>query len=94
LWRGIYHRRIAEEVATEGTDDLFDSDEDDQSVWEDDSGVVFPEHTFREIIDLTQEEEPVIIQEVMAVVPEEEPVFIPNDIILSKYKRLDLYNYI
>ncbi len=34
-------------------------------------------HTVREIIDLTQGDEPVIIREPVAVVQEEEPVFIP-----------------
>jgi hypothetical protein len=77
LWRVIYHRRIAEEVAAEDTDDFFESDEDDQSVWEDEREVVFPVHTVREIIDLTQGDEPVIIREPVAVVQEEEPVFIP-----------------
>jgi hypothetical protein len=38
---------------------------------------LFPEHTFREIIDLTQGDEPVIINEVIEVAPEVEQVFIP-----------------
>ena len=77
LWRVIYHRRIAEEVAAEDTDDLFESDEDDQSEWEDEREVVFPGHIQREVIDLTQGDEPVVIMVNMAVTPPAEPEFIP-----------------
>ena len=38
---------------------------------------MFPEYTIREIVDLTQGDEPVIIREPVPVAPAIEPVFVP-----------------
>jgi hypothetical protein len=38
---------------------------------------LFPVYQIREIIDLTQGDEPVVIREPVAVLPEAEPVFVP-----------------
>ena len=61
----------------ESDDDDSEDDDDNQSVWEGENGVVFPVYTIREIIDLTQGEEPVVVRVPVVVLPEAEPVFVP-----------------
>ena len=76
-WTEVYQRRIARELESDTDASEVSEDEDEQSVWEDEREVVFPVYAIREIIDLTQGDEPVIIREPVAVAPVEEPVFVP-----------------
>jgi hypothetical protein len=71
-WNAVIQRRIAIE-----NEESEPESEEDQSEWEDEREVVFPVYTIREIIDLTQGDEPVIIREPVAVAQVEEPTFIP-----------------
>jgi len=70
-WTEVYQSRVALDNAEE------ESVSDDQSEWEDEREAVFPEYTIREIVDLTQGDEPVIIREPVPVAPAIEPVFVP-----------------
>ena len=92
-WTEVVERRTAIELAEEESSvaesESEDSEESEaslwQSDWEEEEEVVFPERTFREIVDLTQGDEPVIIMEEVAVLPaanaeepEEEYVVVRN----------------
>jgi hypothetical protein len=69
-WSEVYQRRIARELESDTDDSEVSDDEQWQDDWEDEEGAVFRS---RIVIDLTQGEEPVEIQEEIAG----EPVFIP-----------------
>jgi hypothetical protein len=76
-WTAVLRRRIAIEEATSSESSSEPDSDDDQSVWEDETEVVFPVYAIREIIDLTQGEEPVVVRVPVVVLPEAEPVFVP-----------------
>ncbi len=84
-WSAVYHRRIAMEMTAADTEDSDDSDEDDQSEWEDEGEAVFSGFNQREVIDLTQGGEPVVIMVNVAITPPVEPEFVPYTLESTEY---------